>query len=229
MPVPGLTTSAKTSPSHRRTDQGLVLSPAVVLDSGNTDSGSSPTSMFRAGNVIVLRTSTGRYVEANDANGDSNGVATITSSGHSDGNGAIALSLKGGTVISVTTTTGSGTEANHATDLNAAEEFAALFVASSAGGELTITSRAAGADVYFHMDSTTLATAGFAEGAANGVNGTDAEYLVTEGTVSLIDSGGTAAHAECEASWAGDYVSGNLTNLSAEAKAVLLRRGSRIG
>jgi hypothetical protein len=185
--------------------------------------------MFRAGNVVVLRTSTGRYVEANDSNGDSNGVATITSSGHSDANGAIALSLKGGTVISVTTTTGSGTEANHATDLNAAEEFAALFVASSAGGELTITSRDAGADVYFHVDSTTIATVGFAEGAANGVNGTDAEYLVTEGTVSLIDSGGTAAHAEAEASWAGDYVSGNLTNLSAEAKAVLLRRGSRIG
>lgn len=229
MAVPGLTTTTKSYPRHRRTDEGLVLVPDVVLDSGNTDSGSSPTSLFRPGNVIVLRTSTGRYVEANDSNGDDNGAASITTSSHGDGNGVIALSLKGGAVISVTTTTGSGTEANNATDLNAAEEFAAIFVASSSGGELTIASREAGAGVYFHVDSTTMATASFAEGETNAVSGTDAEYLVTEGHAKLTDENGTAAHDDAAASWAGDYVSSNLINLTAAAKAVLIRRGSRIG
>ena len=229
MAVPGLTTTAKAYTRHRRTDEGLVMVPSVVIDSGNTDSGSSPTSLFRPGNVVVLRTSTGRYVEANDSNGDDNGAAAITTSSHGDGNGVIAISYKGGTVISVTTTTGSGTEANHVTDLNAAEEFAALFFASSAGGELTITSRAAGSDVYFHMDSTTMATASFAEGETNAVSGTDAEYLVTEAHAKLTDENGTAAHDDCTASWSGDYVSANLINLTAEAKAVLIRRGSRIG
>ena len=229
MPVPGIQESAKTHPNHLRTSEGLVLSPYIVLDSGNTDSGSSPASMFRCGNVVVKRTSTGRFVEADDANGDRNAAPSITSSGHADGNGVIAIVYKGGSVISVTTSTGSGTEANHATDLNADAAFAALFVASSAGGELTITAKQAGADVYFYMDSTTMASAGFAEGEGNAVSGSDAEYLVTHSTVSLVDNAGSAAHAEAEASWAGDYNSGNLINLTAEAKAVLLRRGSRIG
>lgn len=225
MSLARISSTTDSAPAFLKSSEGLVRGGAITLDSGNADSGTSDAT-FRAGNVVVLKTSTGTYVEANDSTGDRNTAPAITSSGHSDGNGVIAISYKGGAVISVTTTTGSGTEANHVTDLNAAEEFAAHFIASSAGGELTITAKDTGADVYFHIHTDTMATAGFAEGEANAVSGTDADYRVTLSASGLTDSAGTAVNNDAESAVAGHFDFSKLINLTAEAKAMLLRRGS---
>lgn len=201
---------------------------SITLDSGNTDSGSTPTHRFRPGNVVIKRTSTGRFVEANDANADDLGFPSITSSGHSDANGAIKLVGNHGT-ISVTTTTGTGTEANHATDLNADADFAAYYEASSAGGELTITARNGGAEEWFYIHTDTIATAGFSEGEDNGVTGTTPDVRVTLGYADLQDEEGTAVHADVLAARRGHFDESQLINLTAEAKATLASRGSIFG
>lgn len=228
-----ITTITDTRPTHRKSFFGRELDSTVVLDSGNTDSGSTPTTRFRSGNVVVLRTSTGRYVEANDSNADVSTAPSITTSSHTDGNGAIVIVGNHGT-ISVTTSTGSGTEANNATDLNADSAFAAHYVASSGGGELTIAARAGGAEEWFYMDSTTMATASFSEGIANVQNGADPDVRITEQTVDLADDNGTARHMACPASWVGLYDESDLVvggtkggTIPGEYRAVLIRRGCK--
>ena len=204
---------------------GLVQGQDVVLDSTNVDV-PTPTFRIRPGNVVVLRTSTGLYVEATDPNGDRNTVATITSVGHVDGNGVIAVVYKGMT-ISVTTATGSGTEAENATDLNADVLFRAHLIASSGAGELTIASRSTGADEDLFVDATTRDAAGFAEGIANSVNGVDEDYKVTADFGDLQDDDGNAVNGAV-ATWdAAHFDESNLLNLTGEARGVFARRGSR--
>lgn len=199
---------------------------SITLDSSNTDAGSSPTHRFRPGNVVIYRTSTKRFVEANDANADDLGFPSITSSGHSDANGVIKLVGNHGT-ISVTTSTGTGTEANHATDLNADADFAAYYQATSGGGELTITARNGGVEEWFYIHSDTIATVGFAEGEDNGVNGTIPDVRVTADYADLQDEHGTAVHADVLAYRTGYFDESQLINLTAEAKAILASRGAQ--
>lgn len=199
---------------------------SVTLDSGNTDAGATPTHRIRPGSVVVRRASTGRYVEANDTNGDRCTAASITSSGHTDGNGVIKIVGNHGT-FSVTTTTGTGTEANNATDLNANADFAAHYTASSATGELTIASNAVGKQEWFYVHSDTMANASFSEGETSGVAGEDADYRVTLEHVDLKDEEGTAIHADVPVAWAGHFDASNLLLLTAEARAVLAKRGSK--
>lgn len=203
----------------------MLRGPTIIQESANRDSGSSPTTRIRAGNVLLKRNSSGEYVEANDANGTRSAPASITSSGHADGNGVIKIVGNHGT-ISVTTSTGSGTEANNATDLNADAAFAAHYVASSADGELTIASRNVGEEEWFYVHSDTMATAGLAEGEDNGVNGTDGDYLVTSEDVDVVDENGTALSPLTQTYRRGHFVEATLINLTPEAKAVLSKRGS---
>lgn len=199
---------------------------SVTLDSSNTDAGSTPTHRFRPGNVVGRRASTGRFIEANDSNVDVATQPAITSSGHADGNGVIAVVGNHGT-ISVTTTTGAGTEANNATDLNANAAFAAHYVASSGGGELTITARGAGKDEWFYVDAASRDAAGFAEGVSNGVYGEDGQYGVTLEYADLKDDEGTAVHAECLVAFKGNFDASNLINLTAQARAAMKKQGAR--
>lgn len=227
--LPGIYSQTLTPPRHRITDEALKRGSEVVLDSGNTDSGNTPTYRMRPGNVVCLRTSTGRYVEANDANADTGTAPSITTSSHSDGNGDIVIVGNHGT-ISVTTSTGSGTEANNATDLNADGQFAAFYTASSADGELTITANRAAADEWFYIDSTTMATASFAEGVDNVSKGADPDIRVLEDFGSdLQDLDGTAQHGTAPTSLAGHYDESALINLTGQAREVLARRGSIFG
>lgn len=227
--LPGIYEQSLTYPRHRINDEGLVLGDDVVLDSGNTDSGNTPTYRMRPGNVVIKRTSTGRYVEANDSNADSGTAPAITSSSHSDGNGVIEIVGNHGT-ISVTTSTGSGTEANNATDLNADGQFAAFYTASSAGGELTITANRAAADEWFYMGTNTMATASFSEGPDNVSKGADPDVRVLEDFGSdLQDLDGNAIHGVAKTSLAGHYDESALINLTGQAKEVLARRGAIFG
>lgn len=225
MGVPRLTVSTHDVASHRLSNLGIDQDKPIELDSGNTDAGNTPTTRIRPGTVVVLRTSTSRYVEADDVNGDRGTAAAITTATHVDGNGVISIVGPHGT-ISVTTTTGTGTEAENATDLNADAAFAAHYVASSAGGELTITARNFGDDEWFYMHADTMATAPFAEGEANGVVGTYADYWVTEFVVDLIDEDAVAIHEYVTASRKGHYDESVLLLLTDEAKQTLLHRGS---
>lgn len=201
---------------------------SITLDSGNTDTGSSPTTRFRPGNVVIKRTSTGRFVEANDANADDLGAATITTSSHADATADIVVVGNHGT-ITVTVSTGSGTEANCATDLNADADFAAHYTASSGGGELTITSNEVGPDEWFYMGAGTSDSYGFAEGENNGVRGTQPDVRVTAEYADLVDEEGTAVHADVLAYRRGHFDASQLINLTAEARSLLTARGSIFG
>ena len=230
MAVPGLTTSAKSYPRHRRTDEGLVLVPDVVLDSSNTDSGSSPTSLFRPGNVIVKQASTGRFLEANDASGDANEPASVSASETADADWAgktFTFTVDGGPSFTLTAGGSDDSDAEIVTLFNASGLFqAAGLVADESGSRVRVRTTSAGAHKTLKIESN-LATAYGASGTED--SGADAEFLVCESHAKLTDENGTAAHCDVAASWAGDYVEANLINLTAAAKAVLIRRGSRIG
>lgn len=198
----------------------------VVIASGQTSS-LTPSYRIPPGSVVVKKTSGGKFYLADNAtDGDRNAAPSITTSGHADGNGVIKITGNRGT-FSVTTSTGSGTEANNATDLNADANFSAHYVASSGGGELTIAARATGAEEWFYVHADTMATAGFAEGVANAVSGSDADYRVTAAHVDLEDMNGSATDAVVPTLLRGKFDESELSNLTAEAKATLIRRGSR--
>lgn len=199
---------------------------SVTLDSGNTDSGSTPTHRIRPGNVVARVASSGRYVEANDSAGDRSVAPAMTTSGHADTLDVIKLVGNHGT-ISVTVSTGTGTEANAATDLNANADFAAFYTATSGGGELTITANRGGKDEWFYIHSDTAAGIGFSEGEDNGVSGEDADYRVVLDFVDLKDEEGTAIHADALVAWSGHFDASNLINLTPEARATLARRGAK--
>jgi hypothetical protein len=182
------------------------------------------------GTVVVKKDADGLYYLADDAaNGDRNTAPSITSAGHADGNGVIKIVGNHGT-ISVTTATGTGTEANNATDLNADTAFKAHYIASSAGGELTIAARATGKDEWFYVHSDTMATAGLAEGDANAERGTSADYRVVRAHRDTVDlSGASFVDRPVNTLLAGHFRESELRNLTQEAKAVLAARGSLFG
>ena len=231
MPTPPIPSYDSTTIDGRNVFVNDLIDPrrdAVTLDATNADSGATPTYRLRPGNVLLLDISEGNYREATDATADVSSAAAITTSSHSDGNGAIVIVGNHGT-ISVTTATGSGTEANNVTDLNADAEFAAHYVATSGAGELTITSLATGAGEYFYMDSSTMATASFAEGTANGVHGITGDYRVLLEHTDMQDEDGTATDADAEVAWTGHFDESQLINLTPEARGVFLARGAHFG
>lgn len=226
--IPHLTTTTKTGRSVLIDNSVDLCADTITLDSTNTDSGSSPTSWIRPGNVVAYYTSGGNFVEANDANADAATAPSITTSGHGDATADIVIVGNHGT-ISVTVSTGTGTEANCATDLNADQAFAANYIASSAAGELTITSLHTGPEEWFYIDASTSDTYGFAEGIANAVQGTDPDIRVVLDYVSLLDEFGNAIDGDVLAARSGHFDESALINLTPEAKAVLSRRGSIFG
>lgn len=208
--------------------EGKKAGSDVVIASGQTFSG-TPTHIVPPGTVVVKKTGDGKYYKANDASdGDRDAApAAITSSSHSDGNGVIKLVGNHGT-ISVTTATGSGTEDNHVTDLNADAEFSAHYVASAAANELVITALGVGEREWFYIHSDTIATVGFAEGVANEVKGTDADYRVTNSVGALLDTEGSAQDDLVGTLLAGKFLASAIETgtLTGEAKAALIRQGS---
>lgn len=204
--------------------------PAAVIKSTETDAGATPTTTIRKGCVIVKKTSDGLYYLATTSGGDRNTAPAKTSSGNTDtADGTVKLVGNHGT-ISVTIATGSGTEADVVTDLNASAAFAAHYVATSGAGEVTITARGTGSAEWFYIHSDTTASVGFAEGEANSVYGTDADYFVTEEEVSTLDpSTGVAANVEVKTSASAFYDLSQLLYATGEALSVLAQRGARFG
>src|SRR3990167_2698667 len=81
--VPGITTITLTPRKVRLSSYGEETDGGVIIEKSTVDTG-TPTFRIREGNVLVKRTSTGEYVEANDANADVATAPAITSSGNTD-------------------------------------------------------------------------------------------------------------------------------------------------
>lgn len=228
-PLPGITTTTDTDRRILIDDQGLKHAPSGVLDSSNTDSGSSPATRFRRGNVVILRTSTGRYVEANDANADSPAPASVSASETADTDwqsAVISITVDGGVTFTVTLAATDDTDAEVVTALNANAVFAANCIADVNGGVVRIRTLEAGDDKHL-LVSADLTTAFGASGTSD--SGTDPDVRVVNENVDLIDEDGAAAHAEAAMLFAGHFDESNLINLTAEARAVLAKRGSIFG
>lgn len=231
-----LPTHSSTSRASRLvtlSDHGRETRESIILDSGNTDTGSTPNDKFRAGNVCVKRASTGRYVEANDANGDRNGqasAASLIAIGAGAASKTFKWKYKGGEEQTVTLGAGDNTAALVVTALNADADFSADLIASQASNILTIKTKRSGADEYFEITDGTLNDQGGVDQDTFANNtlkiGTDAEYRVTLEFAELKDADGTAVHDEVLAARVGHFKKANLINLTAEAEATLRKWGS---
>ena len=224
--APGMDSYQLDFPAFLVDGQLTMQGDDALVASGQT-SAITPDHRIPQGTVLVKRTGDSKFYLADTAtNGDDRNTApALTSSSHADTLGALVIVGNHGT-ISVTTSTGTGTEAENATDLNADAAFAAHYDATSGAGELTITARATGAEEWFYVDATSADGFGFTEGDAGKAQGTDAEYVVTTFPADLKDSEAAAVDALAPCLTRGHFRESKLSNLTGEAKAVFLRRGS---
>lgn len=227
--IPGNIAVSHNARVVRLSEHGTALDTSAVIDSSNTDAGSTPTTRMRPGNVLVKRTSTGRYIEANDSNGDRNAPASVSASETADTdwqNAVITVTVDGGVSFSVTLGAADDTDAEVVAALNGNAVFAANCKADVSGGVVRIRTLEAGAHKHLTV-SADLATA-FGSAGTSG-NGTDADYVVQLPYVDLEDENGTATHAEARVARVGHFDESQLINLTAEARATLSRRGSFFG
>lgn len=182
------------------------------------------------GTVIVKDTASGKYYLSDDGvNGDRNAPASLQTVGFAaTPGGDVVLVYKGGLTLTVTNTTGGGAVDDYVTDLNADDAFKSLFVADNNGGQLRIRTRAAGHEEWFYADAATSDGLGFAEGEANAVRGTTADYRVTAKLVSLKDISAADADASVSTLIAGRFKESLLQNATPEAKAALVANGSEL-
>ena len=228
--LPGTAVRTETSRAILLSEVGAKKHSDVTIDSGQSDSGSTPTSRIREGRVVVLRTSTGRYVFADDANGDRCTPPVVTAAEAADGDWAsttITLKRNGATVVTVTLGAGDNTTNLVVTALNANAAFRANAIASASSGRVVVTGLVGGAGESIEIVAS-LATAFGTAGTASD-SGEDADYAVTTQATTLLDPLGVAAHALAPALAAGNFDESELLSLTGEAKVVLSRRGSIFG
>lgn len=206
----------------------------VVLDSATTDSGSTPTTLIRAGNVLVKRTSTGQYVEANHANGDSPTQPTVTSAeaADTDWDGTTITTYLDGVLVSTVVLAGTDDSTSEVvTALNTDYAAQNLPIVASGLDAAVLVITAHGISRSLRIESTlatAYATAGGAGSYAEDV-GNEADFVVLDETVSMLDMGGTAQDTPVRVLRSGYFDESELVNLTAEAKAEFLRRGARFG
>lgn len=211
--------------------QGVERGEDVTLDSGNTDTANTPTTRFREGNVVVLRTSTGRYVEANDANGDVNTAASINTLISNPGSGGWdgTLTITGHWGSLTVTLSAANTDAAVAAAIIAAAaavnpESSAPITSADATGTVSVTNADVGAGTWLKAVHTTVATMFGSDADAAGA---DADYRITSKFADLVNVDNTAVHAPAPTLMKGHFDESELINLTAQAKASFLRRGAR--
>lgn len=234
-PLPGFVTSSRAGRRVRVTDHPKVLGPDVVVKSDQTDAGSTRTSLLRPAYCLVKVTSTGKYVAADDSTGDRNAAASVTALITNPGGGAWdgTLTIKGPfapTTGVAVTLSADNTDAAVVTKINAA--FAALdpelgsVIASVVSNRVVVTTRGRGAGQWLNVSHGTVATGwGTAAVGTTGV-GTDADYVVSEDYVDLLDGNAAAVDGFASTTRAGHYDAANLLRATGEALVVLARRGS---
>ena len=224
--LPSIVTYSLSEPNYKLRSTPYVPGSSVVIDMGVQDPGSMPTWRIRPGNVIVPNSAIKRFVLATDPAGDRNGPAIVLAIAPADATwqgSTITVAIKGGAPIPVVLQAATNTNQAAVNDLNNNPVFAANCVADIAGNVLRIQSRAGGADVSLAAMSTV--NAAFGPGGAGGV-GTDADYRVLESFVDLLSNAGAPVHGVGPSALVGAWNKPGLLNLTAEAQAVLARRGS---
>lgn len=208
----------------------------VVIEAGQVDSGNTAfrTSFLRPGYVLVNHTSDADvYVAATDsdaAHQTAASVATlITNPGSGGWDGNIVLSGHWGTLT--VALSGTNTDSAVAAAIIAAAaalnpESQAPITAADTTGEVTITNIDKGAGTWLKATHASVSTVFGAAGQSS--YGTDPDVLVTEKYVDMLDGAGTSVNSPSgEVLRVGHFDAANLINLTAEAAAVLLKRGSR--
>jgi hypothetical protein len=225
---------SSTTVAGRRVLVNSLIDPqveSVTLDSSNTDAGSTPTHRFRPGNVVVKRTSTGRYVEANDGNGDVflPPVVSSAEAADTDWDGTTITVYMNGDLVDTIVLAGtddSTSEVVTALNTSFAAENVPLVAAGADAAVLTITMHAPGS---LRVESTLATAFGTAGGAGSYAEDSseDGDFRVVLEHVDLKDEEGTAIHADALVARTGHFDASNLINLTAAARAVLKRRGAK--
>ena len=228
--IPGYNSTTVGGRKILYTTIGREQGPNVVLQSDNADSG-SPTTRFRRGNVIALRTGTGEYVEANDANADHQDAASVNTLVTNPGSGGWdgVVTIEGNWGSFTVTLSGANSDAAVAAAIIAAAaalnpESQAPVTAADATGSVSITNIQKGAGTWLKASHATVSTM-FGSNAYD--QGNDPDILVTDADADLVDENGSAASAEVQTLRRGHFIAANLLNLTAEARAVLEKRGCR--
>lgn len=237
--LPGLVTFPR--PSRRVRVSNYPHQPAeeVVIQAAQVDSGNTAfrTSFLRPGCVLAKRTSTGEYVMANDANADHQAAASVaalvTNPGSGGWDGDLVITGHWGTLTVALSGDDTNAAVRDAIIAKAAAEnpeskapITSALTGSGATERVVIYNTDKGAGTYLHAVHSTVTTAYGAAGA--GSIGTDPEIVVTEEYVDMLNGSAVAVAAASKGvTRAGHYDAANLINLTAEAAAVLLKRGSR--
>lgn len=223
--------------------QKTVQGNDVRLKGGvTTDFPATGDKVMPAAAVVVKKTADGLYYLANDAaNGDRNTAAVVTSLEKPDNDWkdkvlTWTLSLPSGAVEEGTVTASGGDENSIAawvTLLMLDAAFASRFVASDsgAGDLLVITTLAKGrVALKISMDLDTAYATDDGASSSDTDEGVEADYRVTNEQRSLVSVGGASRDSDPVPTYlAGHFDESELTGLTAEAKAVLMGRGSLFG
>lgn len=233
--LPSLNYFPKPSRRVRVTNYPNQPAEEVVIQSDQVDSGNSSfrTTFLRPACVLVKRSSTGEFVMASDANADHQAAAAVTALVTNPGAGGWDGDLE------ITGHWGTLTVALSGDDTNAAvaaaiiakaaaenPESKAPITAVDTGTRVQVLNTDKGDGTWLKVKHATVTTAFGASGT--GSYGSDPDVIVTEEYVDMLNGAAVAvATASKSVTRAGHYDAANLINLTAEAAAVLLKRGSR--
>ena len=215
----------------RRLSAGYEI--GVTILSTTVDSGSTPTTILRPGNVLG-KISTGKYTEANDSQITESTIGSITGTvTDASSNAGFGKTLKWTyrdgveqTITMGSTTASHDANAEIVVILNADADFSADLIADESGNFVRIRTKRGGSLEYFKItDGTLNAVLGFTDNTE--VYGTDGDYVVTDDYVDMRDADGTASDQQgVTAVRRGHFDESNLINLTQDARRVLTQRGS---
>ena len=206
---------------------------AATVLSTTVDSGSSPTTIIRPGNVLA-KISTGKYTEANDSQVTESAKASVTGT-VTDASSAAGFSktfkwkYRDGeeqTVTMGSTTAEYDDNSEIIAALNADADFSADLLAAASGNFVVITSKRGGSLEYFKItDGTLNAVLGFVDNTEHA--GSDGDYVVVTDYADMLDGAGVAADQHgVTCVRRGHFDESNLINLTKDARRVLTQRGS---
>lgn len=211
--------------------QNREAAESVLMASGQA-SGITPTFRHPPGTVLIKKTGDGKFYLADDqVNADSPAPASVTALETADDDWEDStLTIKGHWgEETVTLAATDDTDSEVAAAINA--HFAALdpewgpVVASVSGSRVVVTNRDTGHGTWLHVIHNGVTTAFGANGT--GDNGTDPIVVVTVAPAELQDANGTAQDFFVQAVRRANFITANLSSLTAEARGILENRGSK--
>jgi len=206
----------------------------VLMASGQT-SALTATHRHPPGTVLVKKTSSGKYYLADDStNADSSAAASVNTAITNPGSGGWdgTLNITGHWGSLAVTLSADDTDAAVAAKIIAAAaaanpESQAPVTAADATGTVSITNTDVGAGTWLKAEHATVATM-MGTGGAD-ANGTDPDVRVTTAFAELKNLSAVAQDWMVPTLTKGNFRTSALSNLTAEAQAVLTRRGSTFG